>query len=309
MMKNRFYKILLFAFIIIVLDQVIGFTIAHYAKLYKFDKRIELLINNKLQKDIFILGSSRALNDFNPSVINKNTPFSCYNLGVSGSNILFHETMLDLILQSNNHPKKIIYNVDDAGALINIDQQIIYRKDELYPYVNNPFINKKVSEYLDKELFATRLSSSYRNNINFVNASKYFTKGIEIPNPQTNNVGINGSNMLSGLQHKTKEVRYINRNKKHLIKDEYQPYREAFLRIISKCKQADIDLTIVFPPTYYTPTIKFRERITELIQNECLILDYATQFKDADLFYNHGHLNKKGATKFSQLLSKDLIAN
>ena len=108
--KKTAYKIVLFFLILALIDQVTGRVIAYYALKYKHDKRIGLLIDNQLEKEVLILGSSRALNGIDPETIEKETHLSCYNLALSGSNVTFHETMLDLIIQSKKHPKNYLFN-------------------------------------------------------------------------------------------------------------------------------------------------------------------------------------------------------
>jgi len=264
------------------------------------------LINNKINTDVIILGSSRSLNGIDPATIEKETNLTCSNLSYSGSNILFHETVLDLVLQSSHQPKTIIYNIDDDASLVNMDKEIIYKETVLYPYVDHHFINQKVAECLDKNAWITTISSTYRNNINFLNALKYLSKGVEKPNKETNNIGPTGANLMEGYQ-KGVPIIYNKRDKKYLIKDEHKPYKQALLRIISKCKAANIELILTLPPVFYTNTKGFKERIKELNNDSFILVDYSTSLKENELFYNHGHLNKKGALKYSKFLSQDLM--
>lgn len=308
MNRKKIIRLVIFAIIFIVIDQSIGVAIANLAQKRKFDKRIGLLINNELPKDILIIGSSRALNGLDPETITKETNLSCFNMGVSGSNVLFHETILELVIATKHLPKVIVYTVDDDATLIDLGDLIIYRKDELYPYVNNWLVNKKVSNSLDKELWATSASSTYRNNVNFMNAIKYLTKGVEEPDWETTNVDVNGTNLLIGKSANKKMRAWIDRKAKFDLTNEYIPYAESFSRIISKCKDNHINLVLVLPPLYYSSTVGFKERIIELSNNNALVVDYSNHFKDKELnFYNNDHLNKDGAIEYSKLLSKEIL--
>ncbi len=307
MSKKIIYKLIAFTLIIILIDQGLGHFIAHYAGKYKFDKRIGLLVDNKLDKDIMILGSSRALNGIDPETIQKQTSLSCYNLAINGSNIEFHETMLDLIINSKNHPKIIVYNIDDPATLSGSGHEVVYRKEELFPYVYNEKVNEIVANRLDKSVWATKISPTYHNNINFINAIKYLTRGAEIPSYEINNVNEFGANLMDGHQKGKENLIY----QKPLFKfnNESAIYTKSLLNIVSKCRKHNIKLIMVFPPIFYAPTPKFEDRIVELTKNECLVINYSEEFKENRFFYNHGHLNRQGAIAFSKLISQQIIKN
>jgi len=306
MNKKGLYKILLFLLLIVVLDRSLGILVSKLALKYKFDRRIELLVNDQLEKDILVIGSSKALNGIDPTIIQENTGMSCYNLGVSGSNIEFHETILDLILQTKNYPKKIIYNIDDPGTLIVSEGVMVYRKEELYPYVYNDYVNTIIADKLDKSVWATKVSAIYHQNVNLVTAIKYLIRGKETPDYEINNVDENGANLMEGHQVDHENMEIFKPNSTYNIEYEHMPYKDALLRIIDKCKKNDIQLIFVFSPSFVTPTIGFKDRIIELTGNKVPIFDYSQEFRENTLFYNFEHLNKKGAQKYSNLLSKEL---
>jgi hypothetical protein len=307
MKRSHTYQIIVFLLLFIGIDQILGRSIAHFASKYKFDKRIGLLVDNKLDKDVLVLGSSRALNGIDPETIQNESKLSCYNLAMSGSNIVFHETMLDLVILSENHPKKIIYCIDDPGTLMDLDEKVIYRKEELYPYVYNDAVNKIVAKRLDKSVWLTKFSPTYHHNVNFITAIKYLTRGPEKPTYDINNVDINGANLLEGNQAGKDSIRF--KGPLYTFDKEHVEYAKSFSSIISKCKKNNIELILVFPPLFFSPTIGLKERIIDLANNECVILDYSDILRDDDLFYNQGHLNKAGAIKISRLIATHLIEN
>lgn len=306
MNKNKLYRIIIFLLLLIIIDRLAGFCMTHYSLKYKFDKRIELLISNLLDKDIIILGSSRALNGIDPKTIENETKMSCYNLGYSGSNVEFHETILNLILKSDNHPKIIIYNIDDPATLVDFGDLVIYKKEELYPYVYNDYINEIISDKLDKSVVVSKISKTYHNNVNFINTIKYLRNGEEKPNYEINNVDIYEANLMSGHQtgfeHMVMNKRVLN----YKIESEYLPYVNSFKNIVSKCDEYKINLMLVISPSFLSANKGFKERINTLTEGKISVYDYSEAFQDKELFYNHGHLNKDGAIKFSKLLSKNI---
>lgn len=300
------YKIILFLILIIVIDRTLGFYILKFALKYKHDKRIELVINNELDKELMILGSSRVLNGLSPSVIEQQTGLTSFNMGVSGTNIVFHETILDLLLKSTHIPKIIIYNIDDPATLYNFDDLVIYKLEELFPYVYNDNINRIVSEHLDKENWVTYLSSTYKNNVNFMSAIKYLTRGHEAIAPEINNIDNYGSVLMDGRQIGMENIKFLE-TYPYTLDEEYKPYILSLQHIISKCKKNNIQLIMVIPPIYFNPNKEFNKRIKQLANNECVVLDYSGELRDKQFFYNHGHLNKNGAIHFSEMLSKDIL--
>ena len=57
----------------------------------ELDKRLELLINGKVNADIIVMGSSRGARDIIASQLADSFKMPAYNLSYPGSNILFHE--------------------------------------------------------------------------------------------------------------------------------------------------------------------------------------------------------------------------
>ena len=304
MLKQPTYRIFLFIFILIFLDQSLGRIIHHFSSNYKYDQRIGKLVDQKLKHDILVLGSSRALNGIDPETIKKQTGLSCFNLAFSGSNVVFHETILDLIIDSKNIPKTIIYTIDDPSTLDDTEKNIIYRKEELYPYIYNDLVNTIVTKKLNKTLLITKISPTYHQNINFINALRYMTRGKEIPNYEINNIDSNGANLMLGHQPGKENIHFTDAPNE-FIKTSTK-YAQSFSNIISKCKKNNINLLLVYPAVLFSSHQKFKVEIKKIVKDDTLILDFSTLLKDPIYFYNHGHLNKKGATFLSEKIGEEI---
>lgn len=305
MLKNKL-KYLFGAFVLIVLiDQIIGKIVPFYAQKQKIDKRLELLINNKINDEIIILGSSRALNNYNPWVIKNITGQSCYNLGYSGSNILFHEIILDLILKSKNKPKTIIYNIDDFGILYNVDG-IEFRKDVLFPFVENKLINEAINNNLSKSYWATSICQSYRQNVNFINAIRYLIYGQENFDYKTNNIDSLGANLLV---HRKLDSVPIFANKRIYPKVlKINPdYLSAFIRIQNKCLINNIQLVLCYPPLFLKPSKFLKSEVNTLKKSNIPIIIADTLLQNAHYFFDNDHLNSKGANLYSTIISKQIL--
>ena len=302
---KSYMKYLLLGAILIAGDWISGVVISDLARKQARDNRIGLLLDGKINADIIVLGSSRALNNYNPAVIDSVTGKSCYNLGVSGSNILFHETMLDLVLSRKQLPELVIYNVDDYGALCKMDG-IVYRKDVLYPFVDAPLVGDAVSRELNKNKWVSRLSGSYRHNVNFINALKYLTEGREAADYSTTNFDANGSNLLL-MRAEDRVPQYGSQRALKQMPPLEPGHVDALKRIISKCRDKNVDLLLSLPPLYMPSTPGFEDALRSMAGDDVRIVSFAGSLTNAQDFFNTDHLNKQGADKFSLTIAKDMV--
>lgn len=305
MLKNKL-KYLLGAFVVIILiDQIIGKLVPFYAQKQKIDKRLELLIDNKINSKIIILGSSRALNNYNPWVIKNITGQTCYNLGYSGSNILFHEIILDLIIKSKNKPKTIIYNIDDFGILYNVDG-IEFRKDVLFPFVENNLVNEAINNNLEKSNWATSVCQTYRQNVNFINAIRYLIYGQENFDYKTNNIDSLGANLLVNRELDSIPV-FANKRIYPKVLQINPDYLSAFIRIQNKCITNKIQLILCYPPLFFEPSKFLKFQVNALKTSNVPVVIADTLFQNANYFFDNDHLNSQGANLYSTIISKQVL--
>ena len=259
MNKKKYLTLLIFIATLFILDYALSKVIPFYAKKQKHDKRIELLLNAKINPQILVLGSSRALNNYNPQIIESITHKTCYNLGFSGSNILFHETILDLMIEGNHLPSLIIYNIDDFGTLYNVDG-IEYRKDVLLPFVENDIVNRNINSELGKSNWVSMICKTYRQNVNFVNALRYLVYGEENNDYKTTNIDNWGANLM--VQRAEDSIpKYISKRTEPKLSQLNIAYYKAYLRIQEKCAAHGIKLMICFPPLFTKTSENFKKQI------------------------------------------------
>jgi hypothetical protein len=99
------------------------------------------VISGRVDADIVISGSSRALNHYDPRVIQSITGRSAYNIGMNASQIDFQLAVLKTYLKHNTPPRLVIQNLD----LFSFETT---RKGEIYEPGNYlPFLS-------DDELYA-----------------------------------------------------------------------------------------------------------------------------------------------------------
>ena len=174
-MKKTLIKISLFAIICFLIDYSIGTFIGQYAKEYKRDTRINKILTDSIKADVICIGSSRSAFNLRPELIVKNKNLSAFNLGFPGSNIEFHRDILRLIEKLSYQPKHIILNID-APVYFQDVEGYVYQNIALEPYVYDNQINHLVCSHSEKNELVSNISKTYRQNMNFYNAVKYFFK-------------------------------------------------------------------------------------------------------------------------------------
>jgi hypothetical protein len=89
------------------------------------------LYQGKVNHDIVIYGSSRAVVQIDPRIIEDSLQRSCYNLGIDGHNFWLQYFRHKELLRYNHQPKVVIHSLDvmtltERGDLFNSDQFLPY---------------------------------------------------------------------------------------------------------------------------------------------------------------------------------------
>ena len=70
------------------------------------------IFNGKVNSDIVVYGSSRAMVHMDPKIISNRMNSSCYNLGINGHNFWLQYLRHKELLKYNTKPRLIIHSVD-----------------------------------------------------------------------------------------------------------------------------------------------------------------------------------------------------
>ena len=148
-MKHFLYKILLFCLAFFVFEKLFYFVL-FLAPTLENDKRLEMVINGEMNKDLIILGSSRGARSIIAGQIEDSLNISAYNLSYPGSDITFHEFMLRSLIKYNDKPRVVLLAVDDTIEFV--ESNLEFRFDRLYPlaeynYINNEIILSKENNF------------------------------------------------------------------------------------------------------------------------------------------------------------------
>lgn len=298
-MKKFLKSILIFGLIFFMLDKIFIFFILVSPE-KEVDKRLELLVNGKINKEIVILGSSRGARNIIASEIEKKTGHTAYNLAYPGSDIEFHEFIVRTLLKFNKAPKVVLLSVDYPTAFLP-DSILNFRLDRLYPlvkyqYINDELIARDEKNYISSNLFAL----ARMNKSNFDIRQKQFTA--------LDTLYADGSMPIS-FQKEGEDWTPSTTIKKYDSKKELEVKLNCFKKIVAMCKEKNIRLIIVKPPLFDPMDTKFTERLMQLTHNEIPFFDYNNQnpiYKNKDYYYDRTHLKRKGATIFTDEIAQYL---
>lgn len=293
-------KLILFSLLILVIDQVIGFS-TNYLLWNKNNNNlvpaeiIKRAINYK--PEIVILGSSRAMHHYNPEIIETVLGIKTFNLGIGGTNSYDHLNILQL-LSTSAKPKCVIYDIYYPLSIntdFDIDKTISY----IYPLI------KDTHEIFEIEKISFIEPLLLKLNFYKYNSAVYsIYKSVLIPKKDNTKNGFFPLKNINGNKN-FRELNYpLN------LKFEYYNLSKYIQEMMSYCKENDINLIFVVSPMHtlqneQVPFI-FKEYFSQnniplLIFNDLEFNTNPKWFKDA------AHLNNEGANEFSAIFSKELI--
>lgn len=301
-MKKFASKLILFAIIFLIFDKLF-IIVANRSAETEVDKRLEYIVNGKMNKDIIVAGSSRGARDIIASQIEDSTGYSTYNLCYGGSNVDFHEFILRTLYKFNNPPKILLLAVDDPHELAYLDYPR-FRGDRLYPLVKYSHIWKELAKREAKDrLFSSILILKRLNKSNFDLCQKRFTSLDTI---------ISCGSMPITIQSHKEDWNYISSERIYPYDEEVPEKIKAFQNIIEDCKKHNIKLIVIFPPNYQTHSKSFEMRIRQLSDGGVFFYIYDMTnpiYRDKNFFYDKIHLRRNGAIIFTNEIIQYLNDN
>ena len=294
-MKKLIIHIVIVICLFFVIDRTLGLGLKYlYNQSNATDEYKISYSNETVQDSLLFFGSSRCLHHYVPTIFEKELGINCYNTADWGiKNIYYHYGLLGNIL-SRYTPKTIIFEIHPCDWL-NTPFSGTERANSLAPYCGMSDACDEMIK-LSGKYWPYRLSTVYR-----------FSGSL--PNLLTGKFGsmdrsLKGWKPMDGVMDTTG------------VKAEEYPFlvdtaRVALLeKFIATCQQKGIQLIFVESPMYVCSqqdVFKFPRELAE--RHRLIFIDH---YRDSDfvgqtnLFYDFGHLNRKGAELFSTKLSKEL---
>jgi hypothetical protein len=291
-MKEFALKLFLFAVAFLIYDKIF-ILVANRSANAEVDKRLEFLIKGEINKDLIIAGSSRGSRDIIAKQIEDKTGLTAYNLCYPGSNVDFHEFILETLVEFNKPPKYVLLVIDEDAEFL-FDNTILFRKDRLYPLVKYSYIWKKLAEMDGKDRFFSKLLVLNRlNKYNFDLRKKRFTPLDTI---------MNCGSMPISWQREGRKWDYVLSEKKYTTDNEEIAKLIAYKKMVKLIKTYNIQLVVIFPPNYQTHSKLFENRIRQLSGDGIYYCSYNANnpiYQNKDYYYDESHLMRKGAKIFT----------
>jgi hypothetical protein len=249
-------------------------------------------IADSTEADVVIMGSSRALHHYNPSIIEDSINMTCYNCGNDANGILLMYGRY-LMMINRYRPKVILYD-------INVDADYYYDGDRfrfLKPLIS--FYDRKGIDSIffkvDKYSKVKMFSYLYRYNTSFTSVIRDYIK------PKTF--------FEKGYLPKDLKIKYEPKRSAFVKKKIDSIKQYYFLHFIEKCKINKTKLIFIISPYYNGDDKKYMEIIDLAKKYRIPLLNYSgdNRFRyHKDLFYDGIHLNRKGSCKYTKIIIKDL---
>lgn len=294
MMKSFLLKSFLFFAVFFVLEKSL-LLVRNTAPERELDKRLEQILTGKINADVIVMGSSRGARDIIASNIADSLHTAAYNLSYPGSNIFFHEYLLEKLLQfKNKKPKLIILAADDPWEL-SPNNSINFRFDRLYPLVKYEDVRNTLIEKEEKNKILSQLFVVHQLGLsNFDFRKKYF-------DPQDTLLA-DGSMPISFRSKKFKPIF----SEKYYIYDpkaEDTAKAKSLKKFITLCKNNNIQLLVALAPNFGNPSAGFKQRMDEYVtppDSRAIIYDTVNPvYKNKNYYFDAGHLTKEGAAIFT----------
>ncbi len=277
------------------------------------------ILDGSINSDLIILGSSRSYTGYDPTVFEKNTGLSSYNLSLNAAPFSLQQIKLERYLANNKAPKVIVQNVDLTHFQ---KSKHILDPVQFLPFLGNKALSNDLSAF-DREFrlrkwvplykyntfkteFRLGLQSFFGDDISILKSKKGYAPKDRIFKADLHN--------LKRIQNHVRDSTGFMRN------DEY--VEETFRRIKNR---EDKDQAIFM---VWAPEIEVRRELATQVSNplkeklsrfaeqekNVFFLDYSADpiANDTINFYDTFHLNRKGATLFSEKVSmkiNELLTN
>lgn len=262
----------------------------------EFDKRLEWILEGKMNKEILIFGSSRAQHNLYSDIIQDSLKKTTFNLGYRGCNIDFQLFLLKSVLKHNKKPEIIILTVDDDREFVT-EKTLQFRYDKLYPLVKYQEITNELIFRKEISPFAVGLFSAR------IGWEQFLT-----PKPLTKYEKWTKAGTVLLDFTAVDFDKKIKQNKKYKRELELSERLASFAAFQEICKSENIKLYVLVPPNFAVQNKEFVNRVNSLLIDKKteLFSENQQSFQDSSYFSDRSHLNKKGAIEYTNQIIKKL---
>lgn len=308
-MRSPLLRILWAFMIALLVSQVVYSFVSHRLSRYELHmhQKFSELFSDSTHYSILFLGSSKTHADIHPAIVDTICGATSYNAGVDGISLFEEKLILEGYLARHPVPRVVVLSFDlhsFSGA------RNFFNAKQYFPFVANKVVDTTLASHqalsgLKRFVPLLRLSD-YSDDDKTVVVLKSLAGHNDIPQGEFQYKGY-----LSNSDHVMDEA------PKSLDSQKMTPAGRALLYdIIGICRRRNITLILVYSPEYQqiflrqapngkavmdsVQNIAGREGIL-LLRNEQLAL-----CNDEQYFRNVGHLNKRGAILYSEILARQI---
>lgn len=270
------------------------------------------MLSGRVNADIVITGSSRALSHYDPKIIQAITGKSVFNLGRNGSQTDLQVAVFKAYLRHNARPKLVIHNLD---LFTFVSSHEIYDPGQYLPYLDEPAIYQAI-----RAVYPDAWKWKYIPLYGYTAVDMNFDwllglRGLVGLDPREDHY--RGFRPRSGGW--TEDFDNFRRSNPDGVTIQVEPRAvRDFEELIAVCHQEGIPLLLVYSPEYRQMQLMERDRrqIFQRFQEICRrnripLWDYSESPLSADrtYFVNSQHLNTLGAEVFSLDLARHLASS
>jgi len=269
------------------------------------------IMNGKVNAEIVVTGSSRALAHYDPRTIEQITGRTAFNLGRNGAQTDMQVAFLKAYLAYNRKPKVVVHNLD---AFTFVTTREVYDPAKYAPYLYDRSLYNALRE-IDPNIWRSRYVPLYGYVVEDMNFSWILgLKGFWGWSPR--------EDCFLGFNPRSKkwtdDFRHLKANNPGGVRFEIEAAGiEVMEDLIRVCQQNGIELIFVYSPEYIEMQALTKNRADifehfhELAERfDVPLWDYSSwkYAGNQDFFQNSQHLNATGAAVFSDDVANHLTA-
>ena len=302
---KRFLKIIgIVAILLYGLNIGIDYAIS-YKLQHSVDRRYigwSKIINEQLDADLVVMGSSRAWVHYNPAIMDSILMLNTYNMGIDGSGLNRQIIRYEIY----NHyqikkPKYIVLNIDYFSAS---EWTYGYEREQFFPFMWDSYMRKEISK-VEPMSWGERYMPVYR----YVTYKGLYNVIHERPMHAKTYKGYMGQDRTWNAK------AYEELSAYHFNADER--IMELFEKFLADREEEGIQVVFCYAPVYIGFTNKIEnlddffacyESYAKKYNIPILDYTYSELSKDTTYFYNASHMNRHGAELFSMQFATDLYS-
>ncbi len=289
-MKKNLQQIALFSFILVCLIYGVQWAVESAFR-HRVKHKFTRIFNSEVNPEIMIFGSSVAYHQFDPELIKVNSTDKAYNMGWDGVFFVQYSALIKQYLTYQTNCKVLVMacDFDNLGK-----NELITRPDLMLAYLNNPFVYHSLHEIEPGNMLKARYVPGYKLTL----LNKAFYKDIAFAGK--NEDKLSGYDPIDIPWDVTDSVKPFTARYNDTIFNELRA-------VVDEVAAKGIKVVIVMTPVYeegyklITNAEEIKDKYRSLVKKNVYYFDYTVDSicRSKEYFHNYSHLNKTGATLFS----------